>query len=93
MVCKLSPVGGIRMNDSSPDERSNFAKGFDLATRISTACLTMVLPALLGHYVDQRLGTKFLFILVGLALGMALGIFQLIRLVKSLDDSKQSKQD
>jgi len=79
----------MEMNDSSPDERSNFAKGFDLATRISTACLTMVLPALLGYYVDQRLGTSVVFVLLGLALGMTLGIFQLIRLVKSLNDPKR----
>ena len=79
------------MKDSLPDERSNLAKGIDWATRISTACLTMVLPALLGYYVDQRLGTKVIFMLLGLALGMALGIYQLIRIVNSLNESEKSK--
>ena len=41
----------------------------------------MVLPALLGYWVDTRLGTVILFTFLGLLFGMGAGIWQLMKIV------------
>ena len=41
----------------------------------------MVLPALLGYWADQKLGTIILFTFLGLILGMTGAIWQLVQLV------------
>lgn len=44
--------------------------------------LEMVLPGLLGYWVDQRLGTVVAFMLVGFALGMTAAVVHLIHLTR-----------
>jgi hypothetical protein len=50
--------------------------------------MTMVLPALAGHWVDEKLGTVVLFLLVGLALGCTAATFQLIQIAKQSKSKK-----
>lgn len=52
-------------------------------SRTMSIMLFMVGPALLGSYLDRRLGTKFLTV-SGLVLGMALATGLLLLLVKAL---------
>ena len=40
----------------------------------------MVVPGLVGYYVDGRLGTRALFTILGFGLGVTFGIWQLTRL-------------
>jgi len=43
----------------------------------------MVLPGVIGYYlIDQWLGTKVVFLILGLILGLVGGIWQLIKLTK-----------
>lgn len=44
----------------------------------------MVVPGLIGLWIDRQLGTIMVFLLLGVALGMGLGLFHLVRLAKSL---------
>ena len=89
-------LSGAKMTEPHKDERSNLAKGMDWAARTTTACLSMVIPSVGGYYADQYFGTRVLFLLIGLALGMFLGIYQLMRLAAAVtagekkDDPKQS---
>lgn len=71
------------MSDPGPsrDDRSPVAKAIAKATEITTVAFMMVLPILLGYWVDTYLGTVPLFAILGLVLGMSTGIWQLIRLV------------
>ena len=76
------------MNDDlqdSEDTRSAMAKALDLVSQITTISLTAVLPAVGGYFIDNWLGTKIVFILIGLALGMTAAGFQLMKLVKKLE--------
>ena len=76
------------MNDDqqeSKDTRSPMAKALDLVSQITTISLTAVLPAVGGYFIDNWLGTKIVFILIGLALGMTGAGFQLMNLVKRLE--------
>ena len=54
------------------------------ASRITSVCFEMVLPALLGYWLDQRLGTKIVLTLVGGVLGMVGGMMSLVRMTRLL---------
>jgi hypothetical protein len=45
-----------------------------------TISLEMVVPGLVGYWLDQRLGTKAILTVVGFALGTTLGMWHLIRI-------------
>jgi F0F1-type ATP synthase assembly protein I len=47
---------------------------------IMTISAEMVVPGLLGYWLDQRLGTRVLFLLVGFALGGTLAAMALMRI-------------
>ena len=52
-------------------------------SRITSISMEMVLPGLIGYYLlDRWLGTKVLFLILGLILGFVGGIWQLIKLTK-----------
>jgi F0F1-type ATP synthase assembly protein I len=43
--------------------------------------MLMIVPALIGYLIDQKVGSRFVFTLLGLLLGMTGAVLQLIRLV------------
>ncbi len=76
----------------SEDTRSPTAKALDLVSQITTISLTAVLPAVGGYFIDNWLGTKIVFILLGLLLGMTGAGFQLMKLVKKLERQTASRK-
>lgn len=44
--------------------------------------LEMILPGVAGYWVDLQLGTRLLFLVVGLAVGCTGGIWHLLRMTK-----------
>ena len=62
------------------------AKSMSKASEIMTICLVMIVPGLIGYFVDQWLGTQFVFILLGLIFGMTGAAYQLIRLVSDPEE-------
>jgi F0F1-type ATP synthase assembly protein I len=56
------------------------AIAFEWSATIMTISAEMVVPGLLGYWVDQRLGTRGLFLIVGFALGGTLAGLQLMRI-------------
>jgi F0F1-type ATP synthase assembly protein I len=73
-----------------PDDRSPIALAYAWATRIMVVALTMVLPGLAGHWLDKRLGTVVLFLLIGLALGCVAATFQLMQIIR-VENNRKSK--
>ena len=53
--------------------------------------MEMVAPPLLGYWVDQWLGTRFVFLAIGGVLGVVLGVMSLVRLSPP-DSTKKKKQ-
>ena len=76
---------------TSPDGRSPMARASEMATRIMTISLEMVLPGLAGYWLDQKLGTVALFMLIGFALGCTAAVLHLIHLARSSNGQKQEK--
>jgi len=60
--------------------RSSFAKAMEWTSRITTISIEMVLPALLGHWADRKLGTRVVFVLIGAIAGMTLGLWHLLQI-------------
>lgn len=69
------------MPDSS-DDRVPMAGAIALASSVTTIALEMVVPALIGYWIDQRLGVSPLFIAAGAALGLYVGIRSLMILAR-----------
>ncbi len=58
------------------------ARALAWVSRITTISLQMVVPAVIGYWIDRRLTTIPLFTLFGSALGMVSGMLQLVRITK-----------
>ena len=72
------------------------AKAMSQASEVIAACMLMIVPALIGYLVDQRVGTGFLFTVLGLIFGMVGAVLQLMRLVAAIDkpsDESSEKDD
>jgi F0F1-type ATP synthase assembly protein I len=52
-------------------------------SHITTIAFEMVLPIVVGYWIDQRLGTKIVFTILGLFLGFSSGMWHLIKLAKT----------
>lgn len=77
---------------NSPDDRSPAAQAAQWTSRIMTVCLEMVLPGLAGYWLDGKLGTKVLFMLIGFALGSFAAVKHLIALTRKSDQGDERKK-
>ncbi len=64
----------------SPDDRAPIARAYARVSYIMSIALEMVVPGLLGFWIDHHLGTKLLFAVLGFAFGLTFGVWQLVRL-------------
>ena len=56
------------------------AQAYAWSARIVTISLEMVLPAMVGFWIDCKLGTWIVFLVLGSILGMTAGMIHLLRL-------------
>ena len=61
-------------------DRSPVSIGFEWASRVITISLEFSLPALGGWWADLRLGTGPWGLVIGGAIGFAIGTYQLVRI-------------
>jgi len=66
----------------SSDDRSSIAQAWAWASRITSVALEMVLPGVLGYWLDQKLGTVMVFLVLGVILGMVGGLTHLVRMTQ-----------
>ncbi len=76
---------------SPPDGRSPAARAAEWSSRIMTICLEMVVPGLVGYWLDKKFGTKFVFMLLGFALGFAIAIKHLLYITRKTNQERTSK--
>jgi F0F1-type ATP synthase assembly protein I len=72
--------------NTPPDDRSALSRAIELGSLVTTIAMEMVVPILLGHWIDEWLGTKAVFAILGAALGMTGGLWHLIRLARQMSD-------
>jgi F0F1-type ATP synthase assembly protein I len=81
------------MDRPPEDDRSAVAIAMAWASRIIALSASMVVPALIGAWIDQQLNTKVVFLLLGMALGIAAAVVQLMRIVKESNSKSQSRSN
>jgi hypothetical protein len=74
-----------------PDQRSSIAAAYQWASRITVVSFEMVLPGLAGYWLDQKLGTSVVFMLIGFGLGCTAATVHLTQMVRPGRDSKTKK--
>ena len=74
---------GYNANMPDSDDPSLYAHLYQWSARISTIAIEMVIPALIGIWLDQLMGTVVLLTIFGVFLGMALGFWQLLKIANA----------
>jgi F0F1-type ATP synthase assembly protein I len=67
--------------EHSPDDRSAVARAAEWGSRVTAISLEMVVPGLIGLWIDRELGTVMVFLVLGMVLGVTAGMVHLIRMV------------
>jgi F0F1-type ATP synthase assembly protein I len=78
-------------DEDAADGHSATAKAAEWASRIMTISLEMVLPGVAGYWLDTKLGTQVVFLLVGFALGGYLAFLQLKAIAQSTTKSTKNR--
>lgn len=68
----------------SQDDRSAMAKGYAISSQVIAFALQIVLPLLLGVWLDRHWETSPLFLILGLIFGFGVGFWSLIRFLTRL---------
>jgi F0F1-type ATP synthase assembly protein I len=71
------------------DDPSVLVKAYEWATRIIVISLEMVLPGVVGYWIDQRLGTVCLFLVIGLIIGSFAAMRHLLQMTR--EESNKDK--
>ena len=75
------------MTVAAPDDRRPpLAQAAAWASRVMTVAFEMVLPGLIGIWIDRKLGTKAVFTLAGFGLGFSVALWHLLQLAKRPPD-------
>jgi len=78
--------------DKSPDDRSPLALAYGWAARITAISLEMVVPGLIGLWIDRQLGTVLLFLVLGVIVGVTTGMLHLVRLAAGASRREASQR-
>lgn len=73
------------------DQRSLIAKAWGWGYQAMSISLEMVVPALLGLWIDRLIGTLPLFLILGAAFGMIAGMVHLVQFAKHIGGGNQQK--
>lgn len=98
LMSSESPIGPEAGEDKKPedwrnaesDSRSAMAKAAEWASRIMTISMEMVLPGLAGYWLDNKLGSKGVFMLMGFAAGSVIAFKQLLSIAKGQTNKQSS---
>jgi F0F1-type ATP synthase assembly protein I len=71
------------------DGRSTIAVAYAWAWRVIVISLEMVVPGMAGYWIDTRMGTTALFLILGLIAGMAVGILHLVQIARGASKPKR----
>ena len=70
------------VHNQPPDPLSPVVIAYQWVARITTLALVMVVPGVIGYWVDGWLGTKALVTLLGFALGGSYALWQLLKMTQ-----------
>ena len=85
------PRKGRDLVPDPSDSRSPVAVAAALASTVTTIVAEMAIPPLIGYWLDEKLGTRVLFVTLGAIGGLILGLNGLIRLARSQEHRGERK--
>ena len=74
---------------NQPEDRSLLARASGWAANTMTIAAEMVVPILIGAWIDRRLGLKGPFAISGGVMGVTVGIWSLLRMVEPLRSGRR----
>ncbi len=77
------------LNDPS-DDRSKLARAVELGSLGTSIAMEMVVPVLIGYFIDRRLGMTPWFTILGGVFGLSGGLWHLIRLTRGMGEKADS---
>lgn len=73
------------------DDRSMIARAWGLGYQAMSISLEMVVPGLIGLWIDRGLGTLPLFLVLGVIFGMTAGMIHLVQFARRVgNEAKRS---
>lgn len=70
------------MPESDGDGRSPLARGYVLATQVTTMGVEVAAPILIGYWLDQRWQTGPACVLIGVFLGFGISLYSILQLAR-----------
>ncbi|WP_010583907.1 AtpZ/AtpI family protein [Schlesneria paludicola] len=74
-------------NDDDRDGRSATARGYVLATRVTSIGMQMAIPPAIGWWADSKFNTGPWLLILGAAFGFTVSMLELVRLAKDSEES------
>ena len=78
------------MSNNPSDNRSKLARAVELGSLGTSIAMEMVVPVLIGYFLDRHLGTKPAFTILGGVFGLSGGLWHLIRLTRGMGEKANS---
>jgi F0F1-type ATP synthase assembly protein I len=75
-------------SEESRDGRNSVARGYVLATKVSSIGMQMAFPPLIGWWIDTKWGTTPWMLMLGACLGF---VISLLELIKFANDSNRKR--
>jgi F0F1-type ATP synthase assembly protein I len=72
------------------DDRSMIAKGWSWGQQAMAISLEMVVPGMIGLWIDRLIGTLPLFLILGVIFGMTAGMIHLVQFAKRISKNGQT---
>ncbi|MFO1042648.1 MAG: AtpZ/AtpI family protein [Planctomycetaceae bacterium] len=69
-------------SDNNRDGRSSAARGYVLASRVTSISIQMALPPGVGWWLDERFSTSPWLMIVGVLLGFSVAMLELLKFAK-----------
>jgi F0F1-type ATP synthase assembly protein I len=82
---------GAAVSGPTNDDRPPMVVAMQWVSQITTIGLEMVLPAVLGIWLDKKWGTAPWLVIVGVLLGFVTGMYHLLQIVRSANSKSSSK--
>ena len=75
-------------SDDDRDGRNAVARGYVLATRVTSIGMQMALPPAFGWWVDSKWNTEPWLLILGAVFGFSVAMLELVRFAKDSQNSK-----
>lgn len=70
------------------DDRSKIARAWGWGTQVISIAMEMVIPGVVGLWIDRLLGTVMAFLILGVVFGMTTGMIHLVQFAKRISENE-----